>query len=347
MGRKPNQLMSEYFDRGVRLNDNSNRYEQTCKACKEHFPKGRPEFLIAHLETKCPAIGQRDRDRVLAQVHPSSQNNQTFDGVSTDSGDQSQDQDSVRQQICSTTRQTLTGLEVLAEASRRLTTSTKASLNFGFGKSPIDPTLQDASSAHQTPVIRSVTQENDGAHSMAASNGTHAPPETTVLGMQSAPGEPRSEFNGSRDHARLSEIAASATNLGAFMSREKQIDDSMLLVTDEQPLRASGAGVKSLSTGPSIPPAAPSAMSQPLELLPHPSSDPSFSRLHHEHESREPGGSFGKPHGRAQRIRGKFTNSRRQEVLSVRKKGACIRCRMLRKTVRYIKIFPVFWLAGR
>ena len=37
--------------------------------------------------------------------------------------------------------------------------------------------------------------------------------------------------------------------------------------------------------------------------------------------------------GRAQRIRGKFSDSRRQEVRSIRKKGACIRCRMLRKTV--------------
>jgi hypothetical protein len=36
---------------------------------------------------------------------------------------------------------------------------------------------------------------------------------------------------------------------------------------------------------------------------------------------------------RNQRKRGKFSDARRKEVLGVRKKGACIRCRMLRKTV--------------
>lgn len=39
-----------------------------------------------------------------------------------------------------------------------------------------------------------------------------------------------------------------------------------------------------------------------------------------------------RPH-RNQKIRGKFSDSRRKEVQEVRKKGACIRCRMLRKTV--------------
>jgi hypothetical protein len=37
---------------------------------------------------------------------------------------------------------------------------------------------------------------------------------------------------------------------------------------------------------------------------------------------------------RAQKIRGKFSDTRRKEVQEVRKKGACIRCRMLRKTVK-------------
>jgi hypothetical protein len=36
---------------------------------------------------------------------------------------------------------------------------------------------------------------------------------------------------------------------------------------------------------------------------------------------------------RAQKVRGKFSDARRREVQEVRKKGACIRCRMLRKTV--------------
>ncbi len=38
-------------------------------------------------------------------------------------------------------------------------------------------------------------------------------------------------------------------------------------------------------------------------------------------------------HGRAQKSRGKLSSARRQEVQNMRKQGACIRCRMLRKTV--------------
>lgn len=48
---------------------------------------------------------------------------------------------------------------------------------------------------------------------------------------------------------------------------------------------------------------------------------------------------------RAQKIRGKLSSSRRQEVQNMRKQGACIRCRMLRKTVRCFRGgYPtMFW----
>ena len=40
------------------------------------------------------------------------------------------------------------------------------------------------------------------------------------------------------------------------------------------------------------------------------------------------------PPTKVQRVRGKFSDSRRKEVQEIRKKGACLRCKMLRKTVR-------------
>jgi len=40
MGRKPNPLISEYFERGAKINDKSNRYPHRCKLCGEVFPKG-------------------------------------------------------------------------------------------------------------------------------------------------------------------------------------------------------------------------------------------------------------------------------------------------------------------
>ena len=61
MGRKPNPLILEYFERGQKLEDASNRYQHTCKACGEKFPKGRIDSLMGHLTNKCPAIRLRDK----------------------------------------------------------------------------------------------------------------------------------------------------------------------------------------------------------------------------------------------------------------------------------------------
>lgn len=41
MGRKPNQLILEYFERGPKLEDASNRYQHTCKSCGEKVRSSR------------------------------------------------------------------------------------------------------------------------------------------------------------------------------------------------------------------------------------------------------------------------------------------------------------------
>lgn len=61
MGRKPNPIILQFFERGPRLADNSNRYPHRCKACGESFPKGRAESLMTHISKKCPAISESDR----------------------------------------------------------------------------------------------------------------------------------------------------------------------------------------------------------------------------------------------------------------------------------------------
>lgn len=35
MGRKPNPLILEFFERGPKIGDQSNRYQHTCKRCGE------------------------------------------------------------------------------------------------------------------------------------------------------------------------------------------------------------------------------------------------------------------------------------------------------------------------
>ncbi|PSK55470.1 hypothetical protein B9Z65_2859 [Elsinoe australis] len=66
MGRKPNLLIQEFFQRGAKLDDQSNRYEHTCKKCGMFFPKGRPDSMNRHLFEKCPNITDYDKSRAFA-----------------------------------------------------------------------------------------------------------------------------------------------------------------------------------------------------------------------------------------------------------------------------------------
>ncbi len=129
MGRKPNQLILEFFDRGAKLPDGSNRYEHTCKACGERFPKGRIESLMSHLKTKCQAIGSEDRHRAFSQSneHPDSEL-QDGDGSLGFAAVIKGEQHTTKLPISG--RRKLTGLEALAEASRQI-------------DNVIDPVLQD------------------------------------------------------------------------------------------------------------------------------------------------------------------------------------------------------------
>ena len=52
----------------------------------------------------------------------------------------------------------------------------------------------------------------------------------------------------------------------------------------------------------------------------------------------------GEQQPKVQKIRGKFSDARRKEVQEVRKRGACIRCRMLRKTVRIVNLSQVTFI---
>lgn len=114
MGRKPNPIIGEYFTRGPKLTDSSNRYPHTCKLCGENFPKGRGEVLHKHITEKCPAITPEERINAalgFAGLHsaPSSQrainlSNPLNDGLSA----------------ASDAPEAWSALRTLAEASRQV-----------------------------------------------------------------------------------------------------------------------------------------------------------------------------------------------------------------------------------
>lgn len=139
MGRKPNQLVLEYFDRGAKLEDNSNRYVHTCKACGRVFPKGRVEGLIAHVAKNCAGIRGEDRMRILSQAAPAPQNNNPLDCS------RSQSIPAV------SSGRSLTGLEALAEASRQLEHPRKPGIGPALQGPLIDPDLEGECSIFGSP----------------------------------------------------------------------------------------------------------------------------------------------------------------------------------------------------
>ena len=160
MGRKPNRLVSEFFARGTKLNNGSNRYVQTCNACGEVFLKGRIETLVNHLQKRCQSTSHTDRHRISAQLQELSESENGIHAVLNGraTGD-CQIQMSTKLPVGH--GQKFTGLEALAEASRQIERP-------GKGKSVskqddlIDPNLKDHFEFHGSPSHHNREQDETG-----------------------------------------------------------------------------------------------------------------------------------------------------------------------------------------
>lgn len=151
MGRKPNQLIVEYFQRGAKIADASNRYEHTCKLCGEHFPKGRTDNLTAHLTKKCPALNTIDRTKIVLRLHDlAGPNVDPSLDLTARGGSHTELGGSVELPFSPTRQQNFDGLNVLAEASRRVggdgpEITGYAAVEQAHEAVPLDPQLQGIS----------------------------------------------------------------------------------------------------------------------------------------------------------------------------------------------------------
>jgi hypothetical protein len=130
MGRPPNPLILEYFRRGSKLRDKSNRYEHSCKKCGAVDKTGRPEKLIDHL-VKCSQLDHEQRQEILARhLNQRSGLKHGEDGMSSRSA----------------TPPAYAGLEGLAEAARRVSAHEPPTISpsLQHNSIPIDPTISQA-----------------------------------------------------------------------------------------------------------------------------------------------------------------------------------------------------------
>jgi len=144
MGRKPNPLILEYFERGAKLEDASNRYHHTCKKCGEEFPKGRIDSLVAHLTKKCTSISLTERTKIVLQLHDLGDSETSPKNSSNPRLSKGK---SINIPYSPSRPQNFNGLNVLAEASRRVgatdhTRETVNTSNTSGHNLPVDPALE-------------------------------------------------------------------------------------------------------------------------------------------------------------------------------------------------------------
>ncbi|KAL8785221.1 MAG: hypothetical protein Q9213_003490 [Squamulea squamosa] len=312
MGRKPNQLVLEYFDRGAKLEDNSNRYVHTCKACGKNFPKGRIESLIAHVEKSCSNIRREDRIRILSLARSSPQPVQHQDSNNANALNHLWGRTLGEYQFVQpvSSSRSLSGLEALAEASRQLEHPEKPGINQHLPGSLIDPNLDKA---------YSLLRSSDSSQSLTG-NGDHNPyPTVGTFGSNAfthpTTAEPQATSANMLQHdeelrypTTLSLIAASASDLEA---RLPPINE------DREQLTA----IQASSSQQSGPPDAPmvnsgnknscTSVDNPISgaaLTPVLDSLPGGPRIRSKLELRSIGQTrvSEKTHGRAQKVRGVF-----------------------------------------
>ncbi|KIX95629.1 uncharacterized protein Z520_08749 [Fonsecaea multimorphosa CBS 102226] len=383
MGRRPNPLMAEFFVRGAKIGDSSNRYEQNCRRCGEHFARGRSEAMVTHLTKKCPALSHAERTKIILRLHDISVPDvhpyidPTFDPKATENNERAAEQDKNDNNVTlpfGQNRQNFDGLNVLAEASRRVDSNARGNIGTASQDpnglrnrisrqqedAALDPQLQAGAFTH--PLLH-----DDGTEVQGNAFHTSTPESLPSLYQYvgSLPPAPQGGLVGlplvSTHPQDLSTIAATANATianGSIMDTDMDMSDdvSSALLGDLHDHGFPSQGRQSypwpamLGTQPMEPltmstPAQPmhapdlaSISSRAIDGLPsqnvesmgrhlrpiamNPNSQPAQLSDHAGAHSQAP-----KP-----KVRGRFAPDRRKEVRELRKVGACMRCRMLKKT---------------
>ncbi|KAH8693169.1 hypothetical protein BGW36DRAFT_301985 [Talaromyces proteolyticus] len=341
MGRKPHPLVLEFFTRGPKLEDASNRYQYNCKACGEKFPKGRIDSLINHLVKKCQAISMPVRQSVVMRVH---------DLPALDDSDPNKAavlarlQKGAKSELPYSTRPAFDGLNVLAEASRQVGASDQTkrgpkftqSMTVGGKTVMIDPALE----AEAFQAQGEVTDEAMLAGVAAAASMTPTPSAPGDQALSDSPSMAQTQNDslsveptttGAQSSSQLSLIAASASEMASqslAMDAEtgsladglprlgQPWPDHQLSSTDQYLLESLQASDPSLT-------ATQRAVTYPRPIAMNPNTSSSKGPFIND---------FGSPSKPSRpKVRGRFSADRRKEVQEVRKRGACIRCRMLKK----------------
>ncbi|KAK5164966.1 uncharacterized protein LTR77_009631 [Saxophila tyrrhenica] len=307
MGRRPNQLVVEFFERGEKLGDNSNRYRHTCRRCGQCFPKGRVDTLQAHVLRNCPKISPEDREWGLQQLQqkperPRPDNNPTRDDSDQNHESLTQPEPHYQQQ---------SALDTLAEVSRHhLDYSSNRQLGHP-GQDHTEHVLDRASTSEQQ-FIAQLQEFNTPTHpsQVADPNGRTAGRDPTTEHHFFDPQESAPEKSAAPELSGLAQTASAANRqLEASQVQDYPPEHDPFVDPD---LHGMGGPVPAQSLFEAI------SESEGVPWVP----------------AEQSAGHYGFQYPQKpvhKKVRGRFDDSRRKEVAGIRKSGACIRCRMLKK----------------
>ncbi|PSN72866.1 hypothetical protein BS50DRAFT_568475 [Corynespora cassiicola Philippines] len=348
MGRKPNQLILEFFERGPKLEDASNRYQHTCKSCGEKFPKGRIDSLTNHLVKKCPAVPLRDRQRALLQFHelpdlPDMAQAAAAPGPLANGQTMSLP--------FAPSKQGMSALETLAEVSRQhLDLSGKRVSGKQRKSPPPQPTNAGSHGAllDEFLIHDDRTEGSDGINFSQSIDLSNAPALPSIY-----------QFNGPLQHSPTASPHLGSMPLSSSNSMAQMVPNLVMAASAANELMPLNNGLN-MESDFGIPHSMPDKYFHNQGRHQWPNQSHSIDPLLNDH-GREPmlpkddvmNKTMAHPRPIAMnpnatqahfttdfsvnqkpakpKVRGRFSDSRRKEVQEVRKRGACIRCRMLKK----------------
>ncbi|KAK1596325.1 uncharacterized protein LY79DRAFT_588044 [Colletotrichum navitas] len=356
MGRKPNPVIGEYFTRGPKLADSSNRYPHTCKLCGENFPKGRGEVLHKHITEKCPAITPEERINAalgFAGLHSGSSAPRSMNLTVNQL-------DPAAAEVAPEAPENWSALRTLAEASRQVGENEMGAPS-APGRDPSESAVrqlgisfevQEQFTLENPPVSydnrpgreRKESTSNDSTNPLS-----HLTTEEKMEHLQAAT---QQQNNPPMDSSDLSvAVAATARLTDSLM-------DPQLTTEHTEPQVLSPAMSPTEACKPELPVnsiptsnASGSAMPQPLQQSQQqqpqqpqqPWGEMTYMTTNHNPTVATHVAPIAPPNRGGTRMpigngtqsehkRKAYNPARRKEVQAARKKGACIRCRILRKT---------------
>ncbi|KAK1759324.1 hypothetical protein QBC47DRAFT_371615 [Echria macrotheca] len=375
MGRRPNALILQYFERGPKLQDQSNRYPHTCKACGEHFPRGRLDTLTSHLTKKCPAISETDRVNALLTLSGMTAATQRIQGQQSPQPQhppESLEQPNGSSPEISMVDNSWTALGILAEVSKRIDQNEK--IDGGQAQTGVPPSLSAPGGPSSDPlgfehaeVHQHGQLENQDNHDTADTKAEPGVAEdggstlTTEEHLQAAlRAEAEMEASNlsvaaaatARLHPLLdpqllgaeaeaaAEAATAAVNTSLAEATAATTETANIMDIPADPAGSNTAVTSSVPHSP--------VEQQPVPLPPTSTAQP-WGEITYAAEAFQPalvseataqsparmarGGFRLEANGaKSRHSRQRFTPERREQVKDVRKIGACIRCRILRKT---------------